>query len=191
MWLGYRQGWGWLDGVDSSTLNALHDFGVTHPWWVQFWEVFCVIFGPGAFRLFGVVAIVVALKARQLRTALFLLFSVELGGVVTVMAKGLADRPRPSGALVFAPSTAFPSGHAVAVMVGVLALLTVTAPLLSGRMRRAALIAGALIVIAIGFRRVALNVHHPSDVLAGWALGYLYFFVCLRIFRPPSLTASK
>jgi len=39
--------------------------------------------------------------------------------------------------------------------------------------------------VAVGIARVALNVHHPSDVLAGWSLGYLYFLLCLWIFRPP------
>ena len=34
---------------------------------------------------------------------------------------------------------------------------------------------GAVLVVAIGIGRVVLNVHHPSDVLAGWALGYAYF----------------
>jgi len=29
--------------------------------------------------------------------------------------------------------------------------------------------------LAIGIGRVVLNVHYPSDVLAGWALGYAYF----------------
>jgi undecaprenyl-diphosphatase len=38
-------------------------------------------------------------------------------------------------------------------------------------------------VLAVGFGRVALNVHHPSDVLGGWALGYLYFAACMRAFR--------
>jgi membrane-associated phospholipid phosphatase len=32
---------------------------------------------------------------------------------------------------------------------------------------------------------VVLNVHHPSDVLAGWALGYAYFVACL-LMVPPS-----
>ncbi|MGH3560643.1 MAG: phosphatase PAP2 family protein, partial [Mycobacterium sp.] len=55
---------------------------------------------------------------------------------------------------------------------------------LSHPVRVAAVAVGALIVVAVGFGRVALNVHHPSDVLAGWALGYVYFLVCARLLRP-------
>jgi membrane-associated phospholipid phosphatase len=43
---------------------------------------------------------------------------------------------------------------------------------------------GALTVIAIGIGRVVLNVHYPSDVLAGWALGYAYFVACLLMIPP-------
>ncbi|MBV8294545.1 MAG: phosphatase PAP2 family protein [Mycobacterium sp.] len=42
-----------------------------------------------------------------------------------------------------------------------------------------------------GAGRVVLNVHYPSDVLAGWALGYLWFFVCLVTVRPRPLTAPE
>ena len=34
------------------------------------------------------------------------------------------------------------------------------------------------IVLSVGIGRVALNVHHLSDVVAGWALGFLYFVGC-------------
>ena len=91
----------------------------------------------------------------------------------------------PPGALVNALSTSFPSGHALGVMVGVLALLTLVLPIvrrtaasLAGRSRRRSS------SLVIGFGRVALNVHHPSDVLAGWALGYAWFVVCLSVVPP-------
>jgi undecaprenyl-diphosphatase len=184
MWLGYRQGWGWLDAADSSALTAAHDVGIKHPGWVRFWDGVCTAFAPAIFRLLGVLAAAVALAKHRLRAALFVLVSVELSEVVSQVAKGLADRERPVTALVAASSSSFPSGHALAAMVGVAALLTVTLPALSHPARVVAIVAGALIVVAAGLGRVALNVHHPSDVLAGWALGYLYFLACARLISP-------
>jgi undecaprenyl-diphosphatase len=73
-------------------------------------------------------------------------------------------------------------------MAVVLALLTVLFPILGPSMRVVAAAVGALIVVAVGFGRVALNVHHVSDVVAGWALGYLYFALCALAFRPRALT---
>jgi len=133
---------------------------------------------------FALALIVVALARRNLRVALFLVISVELSGLVTEAVKAAANRPRPAEALVHAPTTSFPSGHALGVMVGVPALLTVVSPVVR-RPRPVWLIAvGAIVVIAIGVGRVVLNVHHISDVLAGWALGYGWFAVCALIVPP-------
>jgi undecaprenyl-diphosphatase len=49
--------------------------------------------------------------------------------------------------------------------------------------------AGVLIVVAVGVGRVVLNVHHPSDVVAGWALGYVWFVLSLWLL-PPRLTPA-
>jgi membrane-associated phospholipid phosphatase len=125
LWIGYAQQWKWLATLDSSALDVMHRYGAAHPGWVTGWDVFCTVLGPAAFRLAVLVVIVVALARRYLRVAMFLLISVELSGLVTEAAKALADRPRPSTALVPAAATAFPSGHALGVMVSVLALLTV------------------------------------------------------------------
>lgn len=184
MWIGYVLQWNWLTTIDSSALDALYRYGVAHPGWVTSWDVFCTVLGPTAFRLLTLVVIVVALVRRNLRVALFLVISVELSGLVTEIAKQAADRPRPVTALVSAHSTAFPSGHAVGVMIGVLALLTVALPVVHGPLRPWLIPLGAVIIVAIGIGRVVLNVHHPSDVLAGWALGYAYFVACLLMVPP-------
>ena len=184
MWIGYALQWNWLAMLDSSSLDALYRYGVAHPGWVTAWDVFCTVFGPTAFRLLALVVIVVALHRRNLRAALFLVITVELSGLITEIAKQAADRPRPSSALVVAPSTSFPSGHAVGVMIGVLALLTVVLPSVRRPLRPWLVALGAVVVVAIGAGRVVLNVHHPSDVLAGWALGYAYFVACLLMVPP-------
>jgi membrane-associated phospholipid phosphatase len=191
MWIGYLQDWAWLTAIDNWFLDSFHAIGVAHPAWVSSWNVFCTVFGPTAFRLYALAFIVWLLARRYLRAALFLVISVELAGLVSEVAKYLVNRPRPATAMVSAPSSSFPSGHAVGVMVGVLALLTVALPLLAPRWRRPLIVLGAVIVFAIGLGRVVLNVHHPSDVVAGWALGYLYYLACLLMLRPTPLTAVR
>ncbi len=190
MWIGYASQWNWLTTIDSSWLNFGYQYSVAHPGWVTAWNVFCTVLGPTAFRLLTLVVIVFSLVRRNLRVTFFLVISVELSGLITEIAKYAANRPRPVTALVSAPSTSFPSGHALGVMVGVLALLTVVLPVMRRPLRAWLVAFGSLIVIAIGIGRVVLNVHYPSDVVAGWALGYAYFVVCL-LMVPPSRPVTE
>jgi membrane-associated phospholipid phosphatase len=185
MWIGYALQWNWLITIDSSWLDTMHRYSVANPGWVTAWNVFCTVLGPTAFRLLALVVIIFALVRRNLRVAFFLVISVELSGLITEIAKYAANRPRPATALVSAPSTSFPSGHALGVMVGVLALLTVVLPVARRPLRAWLVALGAATVITIGIGRVVLNVHYPSDVVAGWTLGYAYFVACL-LMVPPS-----
>jgi membrane-associated phospholipid phosphatase len=183
LWIGFVR-WPWVDAVDSRALVPLHTYGLAHPVWVLCWDVFCTVLGPTVFRLAALVVIVVALARRNLRAALFLVVTIELSGLLTEAAKAAANRPRPVESLVSASSTSFPSGHAVGVMVSVLALLTLALPVVRRPLRVWLVIVGAVVVVAIGVGRVVLGVHHPSDVLAGWALGYAWFVGCLLMVPP-------
>jgi membrane-associated phospholipid phosphatase len=195
MWVGWKVGWSWVAAPDAWALDAAYRIGVEHRGWVIWWNVLCTVFSPLTFRVLTLGLIVYLLvrrpetspgrcaPARRSRIALFLFLSVELSAVLTEVAKRLADRPRPVTAMVPALGTSFPSGHALGSMVAVLALATVLSPLIRRSRWPWAVVAGALVVLLVGAGRVALNVHHPSDVLAGWALGYVYFVVCLPVLR--------
>lgn len=191
MWVGYCQDWSWVHRLDWSLLNAAHDIGIKHPMWVRFWDGVSLALGPVPLRLAGMVAAVAALVKRNVRAALVLLACAPLNGFVTSAAKGLVNRPRPSTALVAAAATSFPSGHALEATSALLALLAFLLPMVSRSIGRVAISLTALSVLSVGIARVALNVHYPSDVMAGWALGYLYFLLCLLVFRPsPSVPAG-
>ncbi len=181
MWAGYLLGWSWLDAVDDRSLTFFHNFGLGRPGWIRSWEVFCDVFSPITIRILTVFLIGWLLSRRRHREALFLLLSLEVSGIVTAIAKALADRPRPATAMTAALGTSFPSGHALGLMVCVLALLTVLLPMVATRWRRPLMVFGGFLVVAVGVGRVVLNVHHPSDVVAGWALGYLYYLLCLPV----------
>lgn len=182
MLLGY--GTAWVARVDTWALEPMYRIGEAHPGWVTAWDVFCTVFGPTAFRLVALVVIVVAFARRNVRTGMFLVISVELSGLVTEVAKRSVDRPRPATAMVSAYGTSFPSGHALGVMASVLALLAVALPVVRESRRVWLVVLGVVIVVAVGAGRVVLNVHHPSDVVAGWALGYAYFAACLLLVPP-------
>ncbi|MGD9621765.1 MAG: phosphatase PAP2 family protein [Mycolicibacterium sp.] len=184
MWLGYEQNWTWLADIDAWALEQMHRVGESHPGWVAAWNAFCTVLGPNAYRLVALAVVVAALVRRRFRIAVFLVVSVGFSVPLTEVAKRLADRPRPETELVVAHGTSFPSGHAVGVTVGVLALLAIALPVVGDPGRRWLLAFGIAFGIAIGVGRVALNVHHPSDVIAGWALGYSYFVACLLIVPP-------
>jgi undecaprenyl-diphosphatase len=184
LWLGWALHWKWLATADWWMLNPLHDYGVKHPPWVRFWDVLCAVLGPTAFRIFAIGVVVFAALRRNLRVVVFVAFAIGFSGVVTLVAKSLADRPRPPTALVAASGSSFPSGHALAVMAAVLALLAISAGLFGRRGRTLSIVVGVVVVLAVGAGRVVLNVHHPSDVVAGWALGYLWYLCCLLVIRP-------
>src|ERR1700740_3726206 len=192
MWVGYRQDWSWLHRVDWSLLNAAHDIAIKQPVWVRFWDGVSFALGPVPLRLLGVAAAVAALVRRNVRAALMLVACAPLSGLVTEAAKGLVNRRRPSTMLLAAPFTSFPSGHALEATSALLALLAFLLPMMSRWMGRVAIAATALNLLLVGIARVALNVHYPSDVMAGCSLGYLYFLLCLLVFRAsPSAPARS
>jgi undecaprenyl-diphosphatase len=110
------------------------------------------------------------------------LLAVSTGGsiVLTTVLKGVFQRARPelfdSG--YQASFYSFPSGHAT-VAVGFYGMLTVIlAYRLRGFARWAVAVSGVLVVILIGFSRLYLGVHYPTDILAGY-LSALLWLVCV------------
>ncbi|MCI1189665.1 phosphatase PAP2 family protein [Hymenobacter sp. DH14] len=107
----------------------------------------------------------------QHRRAAF--FGAAVGGAaaLNLLAKGLLGRPRPALWASLAPETSsgFPSGHAMGTAALVLAVGLLAVGLLAPwRGRWLAWTLGGLFVLGVGFSRVYLGVHYPSDVLSGW-----------------------
>lgn len=184
IWTAWVHRWAPLTKVDWDALDFFHTIGVSHPGWVRFWNVFCTIFDPTVLRVALVVPIAFAWRRGARATAWFLAVTTWGSAVIVFVGKLMADRPRPDTALVHAAGTSFPSGHAAGDLVIVWAVLAVTLPLMSHRLRAVAVTFGVLLVATVGMARVILNVHHPSDVAAGWLLGYAYFQVCWMLWAP-------
>jgi len=94
--------------------------------------------------------------------------AVVLSEILIGLLKASYDRVRPAGSLVATSGPSFPSGHAVAASVTVVAAVIALVP--AGRRTRWAL-AAALFSILMGLSRAYLGAHWLSDAAAGLLLG--------------------
>jgi len=115
--------------------------------------------------------------------------ALGLGGAMLIsdLVKLLTARARPAVEhLQAVTGSSFPSGHttqAAAFWLSLaLALGRVTA---SRRAARLAVVAALLITLVVGWSRVYLGVHYPSDVIAGFLLGGGWALYVSRLTRPP------
>jgi undecaprenyl-diphosphatase len=108
------------------------------------------------------------------------------GGALSVGLKQLFGRGRPDVVppLVHVNSLSFPSGHSMVALVIYLTLGALLARFTTRRRVRVYLIANALsLTFLIGVTRIALGVHYPTDVLAGWSAGLAWALLCWLVAR--------
>ncbi len=125
----------------------------------------------------GVSGIFWALRFRL--EAIFLLLTSS-STVLNALVKRLIKRPRPTKKLVTVVRTinepSFPSGHVMHYInfYGLLIYLLAT-NWRSGRLRNVLITICTLLIVCIGPSRVYLGAHWPSDVMAGYLYGGLWF----------------
>ncbi len=151
----------WLDGP-MRLITALGSYQVVAP-------------------LLAAFVLVFYLKGWRL-SAILLLVSTVGGSLLTTVLKAVFGRARPelfdSG--YTASFYSFPSGHAT-VAVGFYGALTlILAYRFRGPTRWAMATCGVSLVLLIGFSRLYLGVHYPTDVLAGFLAAPLWV-VCVGV----------
>jgi undecaprenyl-diphosphatase len=142
---------------------------------VGFWEA-CTFLGGAILIPFAVGLVVAAALSGRIRLAVIVAVVLIGATLFTDAVKDLIARPRPPWeALAPAVGFSFPSGHTLqgTVVYGLLALVAWRSRLPLA-VRRAVVGVGVVVPVLVGLSRIALGVHFPSDVLAGWFGGVAF-----------------
>jgi undecaprenyl-diphosphatase len=170
---------GQTHGIDTAILLALRNpadpADPIGPRWVE--EMFRDFTALGSVGVIVFITLGVAgylTLLRKHRTVLLLTIAVAGGLLLNTLLKLGFDRPRPDlvphGAYVYTAS--FPSGHAMLATATYLTLGALLARVLPDRRTKFFVLAMAVVLcFLVGFSRVYLGVHWPSDVAAGWMVG--------------------
>lgn len=136
-------------------------------------------------RIIFPLLIVSLLIFKMYRKAIFL-FAAGIGGLLLIYGmKIFFQRPRPPYPLLHKEENfSFPSGHATFsfVFYGAMAYFIWLTDL-PKMWKYVAMIFLVALSMMIGFSRVYLRVHYPSDVMGGFCLGYSWLFLMIFAFR--------
>jgi len=152
-------------------------------WVVAFWQGLTWL-GDTAPRI-AVAGLTIGwlLLRRHQHGALFLAGVLLSGIALSTTLKQWIGRPRPQLVpyLDHVGSPSFPSGHALNSTVFYLAVALLLAQCLPRRARWALLLAAAGLFLATGVSRIALGVHYPTDVIAGWIIGAAWVWLWFTV----------
>ncbi len=175
---------GWLadEMLEGDTLAFdLHVRAATHalatPGMTRTLIAVSTLGGPAVLASLGTVLAGLFLWRRWWRGAVLLAVSMAGAGLLDFLLKLAFRRPRPTPFFDYpAPSSySFPSGHALFAF----CFFATGAALLAPRLPTPALrwlvgIVAVAAIAAVGFSRIYLGVHYPSDVIGGYAAGFVW-----------------
>ncbi len=164
----------WVQGASPGALEAVAEFMTA----IGRWPVSTLI---------PAVAVVAIWLSGRRWLAVFLALAA-VARVFSVVVKELVDRPRPTDSLVNVAhqlgDPSFPSGHVLGatLLYGFLIYCAETC-IVGRRLRRLVQALLFLMIGLMGYARIELGAHWPTDVLGGYALGLLILTAFIWLHR--------
>lgn len=150
-------------------------------WLEEMMRDFTALGSVGVLALITLMVVGYFIVISKPKAGLAVFIAIGGGQALSSIVKMIIDRDRPDlvphGAEVFTAS--FPSGHSLMSAVVYLTLAVMIIRLSPHWVAKTYILSCAvLLTIIVGFSRVYLGVHWPTDVLAGWTVGATWAVLC-------------
>ncbi|RYY98423.1 MAG: phosphatase PAP2 family protein [Chitinophagaceae bacterium] len=176
--------WEKEEAADNYVLGLMAEHVVARRW-TPFMKAVTGCASAGFLQVGYVVLVGYLLLRKNWKRALEIAVAGIGGHGLNYVMKLSFQRVRPPGPLIGKlENFSFPSGHATSAFIfyGLLAYL-----LWKMELPRAVRLTGVALLLLfsllIGFSRVYLRVHYPSDVLAGFCIGFAWLLLVTALFR--------
>lgn len=168
-----------FDIIINSIITKLQNPGLT-----KLMIILTDAAGPEALLILSGLLILYFVLNKKKPAALLVFFTMAGGAVIHLLLKELIERPRPVNSLIEETGFSMPSGHATMAAIFFSLIIYLFKDKIKNKALKYAFIAlNILLIISIGFSRIYLGVHWPSDVLAGFALGIAWIYISIIVFK--------
>lgn len=145
-----------------------------------------ITFLGGPFLLMGAAFLVIVFTYKKhMKECLLFILTLSMGIITNIILKNLFERDRPTlSPLQSLTDYSFPSGHAMNSFIFYTLLAYFIYHLT--RKKKLSFVISAfslLLIMLIGFSRIYLGVHYPTDVLGGYLAGFFIFITMLAMKR--------
>jgi membrane-associated phospholipid phosphatase len=119
-------------------------------------------------------------KKKSYVGASFYVIAVAGGGLINLGLKHWFARVRPEGSLIIEHGFSYPSGHSMGSLIyyGFLGYLVIKSQH-DRWLKTVSATFFIMLILLIGFSRIYLGVHYPSDVFAGFSAGTVWLMLCI------------
>ncbi|MFF0451596.1 phosphatase PAP2 family protein [Streptomyces sp. NPDC004609] len=187
--------WSPLMSFDRSVARALHRRAVEEPGLVHVNRVLTDwVWDPWTMRALIAVVVLWLWSRREWLLGSWIAGTVALGTLVQQAMKAAVGRKRPSwpDPVDSAHYAAFPSGHAMTAVIALgLLLWLLRRRKTTGPVWGWSVAVAAVSVAGVGYTRLYLGVHWPTDVLGGWLFGACWVALSLALYPWAERTWSR
>ncbi len=133
----------------------------------------------------SLILLVILYRLHRNRSEVYLFVVASLGSnVINYLVKSLIKRKRPVSELVIENGFSFPSGHTIGALTlyGIITFLF-WRKITTTRGRVVLLIFATSMILLMGFSRIYLGVHYPTDIIGAMLLGGTWLYLTIWIYQ--------
>lgn len=175
---------------DQTILLWIHSFA--SPTGDRIMQFITSLNNPNFVTVIAGITLILLLRKRCYPEAKTFVINCAGGVVLSYGLKSVFGKTRPDlwESAITEVSFSYPSGHALGstVLYGFLAYLFATR---FPQFSRLIYLLAVLLIGAIGFSRLYLGVHWPTDIIGGYGIGFLWLMFCITMLKLQKLRQLK